>query len=45
MNNRPVGKPQEKVMMSTTASLPSVVKPRFIEPIGERTKLKKINAR
>jgi hypothetical protein len=22
-------------MMSTTASLPSVVKPRFIEPVGE----------
>jgi hypothetical protein len=29
--NRPVGKPQEKVMMSTAASLPSVVKPRFME--------------
>jgi hypothetical protein len=29
-------------MMSTTASLPSVVKPRFIEPVGERTKLQKV---
>jgi hypothetical protein len=29
-------------MMSTTASLPSVVKPRLIEPVGERTKLKKV---
>jgi hypothetical protein len=36
---------QEKVMMSTVASLPSVVKPRFIEPVGERTKLPKVNAR
>jgi hypothetical protein len=44
MNNRPVGKPQEKVMMSTTTSLPSVVKPRFIEPVGERTKLSKVDA-
>jgi hypothetical protein len=30
-----VGKPQEKVMMSTAASFPSVVKPRLIEPVGE----------
>jgi hypothetical protein len=43
--NRPVGKPQEKVMMSTAASLPSVVKPRFIKPVGERTKLQKVDAR
>jgi hypothetical protein len=40
-----VGKPQEKVMMSTAASFPSVVKPRFIEPLGERTKLPKVDAR
>jgi hypothetical protein len=45
MNNRPVGKPQDKVMTSTAASLPSVVKPRFIEPVGERTKLPKVDAR
>jgi hypothetical protein len=32
-------------MMSTAASLPSVVKPRFIEPVGERTKLSKVDAR
>jgi hypothetical protein len=40
-----VGKPQEKVMMSATASFPLVVKPRFIEPVGERTKLPKVDAR
>jgi hypothetical protein len=45
MNNRPVGNPQEKVMMSTTASLPSVAKPRIIEPAGERTKLSKVDVR
>jgi hypothetical protein len=39
-----VGKPQEKVMMSTVASFPSVVKARFIEPVGERTKLLKVDA-
>jgi hypothetical protein len=38
-------KPQKKVMMSTAASFPSVVKPRFIEPVGERTKLPKVDAR
>jgi hypothetical protein len=43
--NCPVGKPQEKVMMSTAASLPSVVKPRFIKLVGERTKLPKVDAR
>jgi hypothetical protein len=37
------GKPQEKVMMSTSTSFPSVVKPRFIEPVGERTKLLKVD--
>jgi hypothetical protein len=31
--------------MSTTASLPSVVKPRLIEPVGERTKLPKVDGR
>jgi hypothetical protein len=36
-----LGTPREG-MMSTTASLPSVVKPRFIEPVGERTKLQKV---
>jgi hypothetical protein len=29
-------------MMSTAASLPSVVKPRYIKPVGERTKLQKV---
>jgi hypothetical protein len=29
-------------VMSIAASLPSVVKPRFIEPLGERTKLQKV---
>jgi hypothetical protein len=29
-------------MMSTAASLPSVVKPRFIKLVGERTKLQKV---
>jgi hypothetical protein len=28
--------------MSTAASLSSVMEPRFIEPVGERTKLKKV---
>jgi hypothetical protein len=36
-----LGTPREG-MMSTTTSLPSVVKPRFIEPVGERTKLQKV---
>jgi hypothetical protein len=36
-----LGTPRED-MMSTAASLPSVMKPRFIEPVGERTKLKKV---
>jgi hypothetical protein len=30
-----VSEPQEEAMMSTVASLPSVVKARFIEPVGE----------
>jgi hypothetical protein len=29
-------------VMSTAASLPSVMKPRFIKPVGERTKLQKV---
>jgi hypothetical protein len=36
-----LGTPSEG-MMSTAASVPSVVKPRFIKPVGERTKLKKV---
>jgi hypothetical protein len=36
-----LGTPREGVM-SIAASLPSVMKPRFIEPVGERTKLKKV---
>jgi hypothetical protein len=36
-----LGTPREGVM-STTSSLPSVMKPRYIEPVGERTKLKKV---
>jgi hypothetical protein len=36
-----LGTPREGVI-STAASLPSVMKPRFIEPVGERTKLKKV---
>jgi hypothetical protein len=31
-------------MMSIAAGLPSVVKPRFIEPVGERSKLPKVDA-
>jgi hypothetical protein len=30
LNDRPVGKPQEKVLMNIAASFPSVKKPRFI---------------
>jgi hypothetical protein len=36
-----LGTPREGVM-SIAASLPSVMKPRFIEPVGERTKLQKV---
>jgi hypothetical protein len=35
-----LGTPREGVM-STATILPSVMKLRFIEPVGERTKLKK----
>jgi hypothetical protein len=31
-------------MMSTAANLPSVVKLGFIEPVGEITKLQKVDA-
>jgi hypothetical protein len=36
-----LGTPREGIM-SIAASLLSVVKPRYIEPIGERTKLQKV---
>jgi hypothetical protein len=36
-----LGTPREG-MMSTTTSLPLVVKPKYIELVGERTKLKKV---
>jgi hypothetical protein len=36
-----LGTPRKGVM-STATSLPSVVKPRYIKPVGERTKLKKV---
>jgi hypothetical protein len=36
-----LGTPREGVM-SIAASIPSVMKPRYIEPVGERTKLKKV---
>jgi hypothetical protein len=36
-----LGTPREG-MMSIAASLPSDVKLRFIEPVGERTKLQKV---
>jgi hypothetical protein len=36
-----LGTPREGVM-STTASLPSVMKLRFIKLVGKRTKLKKV---
>jgi hypothetical protein len=31
LNDRPVGKPQEKVLMNIAASFPSVIKPRYID--------------
>ena len=34
-----VGESQEEGMMSTAASFPSVMKPRFIEPVGARKHL------
>jgi hypothetical protein len=39
-----VGKTQEQGYDENSSKFPSVVKPRFIEPIGERTKLPKVNA-
>jgi hypothetical protein len=40
-----VGKPQEQGYDEHSSKFPSVVKPRFIEPVGERTKLLKGDAR
>jgi hypothetical protein len=34
VDDRPVGKPQEKVLMNIAASFPSVMKPRFNRPGG-----------
>jgi hypothetical protein len=34
VNDRPVGKPQEKVLMKIATSFPSVMKPRFNRPGG-----------
>jgi hypothetical protein len=34
VNDRPVGKPKEKVLMKIAASFPSVIKPRFNRPGG-----------
>jgi hypothetical protein len=31
LNDRPVGKPQEKVLMNIAASFPSVKNPRFVD--------------
>jgi hypothetical protein len=31
VNDRPVGKPQEKVLMNIAASFPSVKKPRYVD--------------
>jgi hypothetical protein len=33
---RPVGKPQEEGMMSTAVRFPSIMKPKFNRPVGER---------
>jgi hypothetical protein len=40
-----VGKPQEQGYDEHNNKFPSVVKPRFIKPVGERTKLPKVDAR
>jgi hypothetical protein len=37
VNDRPVGKPQEKVLMNIAASFPSVNKPRFYRSGEEQT--------
>jgi hypothetical protein len=31
VNDRPVGKPQEKVLMNIAANFPSVKKPRYVD--------------
>jgi hypothetical protein len=31
VNDRPVGKPQDKVLMNIAASFPSVKKPRYVD--------------
>jgi hypothetical protein len=31
VNDQPVGKPQEKVLMNIAASFPSVKKPRYVD--------------
>jgi hypothetical protein len=31
VNDRPVGKPQEKVLMNIAASFPSVKQPRYVD--------------
>jgi hypothetical protein len=31
INDRPVGKPQKKVLMNIAASFPSVKKPRYVD--------------
>jgi hypothetical protein len=40
-----VGKPLEQGYDEHSNKFPSVVKPRFIELVGERTKLPKVDAR
>jgi hypothetical protein len=40
----PVGNPRGRYK-EHSGKFPSVVKPRFIEPVGERTKLSKVDAR
>jgi hypothetical protein len=40
-----VGKPQKQGYDEHSSKFPSVVKQRFIESVGERTKLPKVDAR
>jgi hypothetical protein len=40
-----VGKPQEQGYDEHNSKFPSVVKLRFIKPVGERIKLPKVDAR
>jgi hypothetical protein len=37
VNDRPVGKPQEKVLMNIAASFPSVKKPRYVDQEKKQT--------